>query len=1505
MILHELMKVGRSLNGPRARQKFGKYIRSIDYLGAKGEYEDSDEDPSNQLIEYERQCNQDDTFSFDELQDAHAAFREKVCIAEFPGRHSPAYWVAYSTACVIERLTSDFEDDDDKLKTIGNQHVYTWLALLRARPCSAHLDLMSKFVSNQFEKYIQDSKDEEICNILKQMMIKFEYHSSEVEDERTYSSFLKDRIKGFFETMTEEQCQKPKIQLEIIKVSMHYQQQLPTLTSELAQYVGYILSSIVRMFPDKKMYKNCKDIEMMKSHIKILQDGACTFDGDMETLETEQTLSDIIHAAMEGKFVHSIFPNLMTFITQYAGRKTPLKNGERLYRAYKNDLFRKLNATNTKVQEMFSPCVQMITSFLRDKMNLEKHQKEMLSEALGCEIFNIQNLTPDNAKELVKLFGVMVGTGRVAIAKAALRYLSDNERNKTFKKVFEWKNLLKETVVMFETIGDLTCNDMEMTRDDYDEFISTCTDIVEKMLEYLRKSKLLDLIQTAQVKLIFKCISVESPLKARIAAEASSDKYLTVKCTDKDLVTDILEHVNNYIHSDNVTLDNYTKTAITNIMFTVLHSYQSDSDNLTNTQNDLLIKIFTKCSEGSSPEDRFFGQDDDDDDQPSLYYQLYSGPLMLYIVAHAKTKTLKRCEPMIKEVLRWAKIATEEDHEDIASSSMNMLQLLGIGITKDLAGIIPDVLELFLVLNDVSTLLHLLLEMYSFDPEIYHKRLNDIINKMIQSEDNIALSIGTLLERISAKHPQAYDENHVNNILDFCSKAEASRQSVFFQIVRQVATQCPQAVQPHLDKIMNDKMFASEAMIFRIMILGCIANHDQACSKKVIDYAVSHLHLEDPMVRQQILNQILMLAEKNREYLEQYMENFECVESSSNSPEIQKTCRNIINVIEGKSIEGVIEDIQQAQDDIAGLDYKVGKTMTTVVSLGDHVIKQGKEIDDVKKDVEDLEEKVEQVEEDLGETKIKVEDIDNKTLSSAPKWSRDLTKLLNPEDKHDWRLLAKRLGYSNDDIKAWAQQHDPCMAMINEWYTTHKSSEATHGLLNNLQEMERADCVAIVENAMKIVEGVVEDEEFEYPTPPPIFISYQWGIQNEVKLLKQHLNMAGYECWMDIGQMGGGDNLFKKIDNGVRGAKVIICCTTEKYAKSPNCNREVNLSVNLGKPIIPLLMEKMSWPPQGSMGPIFSEYLFIRFFQRPGEETKDQRYWPVPKFQELLMQLNFFVAPDPKMLHSDYDKWWIPIQEEIKIPSKNNTNKVTINNTSDNKAPPTESTSPELFLSYQWGRQVQVKALYDRLTGLGYTVWMDIFQMGGGDSLYDKIDRGIRGCKVVISCVTPKYALSANCRREISLADALKKPIIPLLLEQMKWPPEGPMSMVFTEVLYVNMYRDPDIQKSWSGKNFDEFISKVNEHFPMDITDVPKAEETKPKLTPKSGNAGSCDDAKKEENGLENDGSKAESVKSIKPTIEESKKEKAIVASPPTAKHTVPEKTASDGQKKSKSCVLL
>lgn len=54
----------------------------------------------------------------------------------------------------------------------------------------------------------------------------------------------------------------------------------------------------------------------------------------------------------------------------------------------------------------------------------------------------------------------------------------------------------------------------------------------------------------------------------------------------------------------------------------------------------------------------------------------------------------------------------------------------------------------------------------------------------------------------------------------------------------------------------------------------------------------------------------------------------------------------------------------------------------------------------------------------------------------------------------------------------------------------------------------------------------------------PVFLSYQWDLQDTVKRLKSKIEESGIQCWMDIRQMGGGDALFANIDAGIRACKV-------------------------------------------------------------------------------------------------------------------------------------------------------------------------------------------------------------------------------------------------------------------------------------------------------------------------------------------------------------------------------
>jgi len=65
----------------------------------------------------------------------------------------------------------------------------------------------------------------------------------------------------------------------------------------------------------------------------------------------------------------------------------------------------------------------------------------------------------------------------------------------------------------------------------------------------------------------------------------------------------------------------------------------------------------------------------------------------------------------------------------------------------------------------------------------------------------------------------------------------------------------------------------------------------------------------------------------------------------------------------------------------------------------------------------------------------------------------------------------------------------------------------------------------------------------------------------------------------------------------------------------------------------------------------------------------------------------------------------------------------------------------------------------------------------------------------------------------VSLADAIKKPIVPLLMEPMSWPPEGPMSLVFAQLLYIDFCQPTtDVQDNWNCPQFDQLIKQISDH---------------------------------------------------------------------------------------------
>ena len=123
-----------------------------------------------------------------------------------------------------------------------------------------------------------------------------------------------------------------------------------------------------------------------------------------------------------------------------------------------------------------------------------------------------------------------------------------------------------------------------------------------------------------------------------------------------------------------------------------------------------------------------------------------------------------------------------------------------------------------------------------------------------------------------------------------------------------------------------------------------------------------------------------------------------------------------------------------------------------------------------------------------------------------------------------------------------------------------------------------------------------------------------------------------------------------------------------------------------------------------------------------------------------------------------------------------------------------------------------MKTLYQHLTKLGYSCWLGVYQMSGSESLYNKITQGLQGCRVMVACVTKKYTRADNCQQEIRLAHSLKRPIIPLVLEEIRWPPEDEVGKLLVEYECIKL--ENMNQNNFDDSKFEKLVDKLNMYVP-------------------------------------------------------------------------------------------
>ncbi|XP_076441170.1 uncharacterized protein LOC143280419 [Babylonia areolata] len=207
-----------------------------------------------------------------------------------------------------------------------------------------------------------------------------------------------------------------------------------------------------------------------------------------------------------------------------------------------------------------------------------------------------------------------------------------------------------------------------------------------------------------------------------------------------------------------------------------------------------------------------------------------------------------------------------------------------------------------------------------------------------------------------------------------------------------------------------------------------------------------------------------------------------------------------------------------------------------------------------------------------------------KHIEDLPTWMKGAAKLLNGgAANQDWVALAHLLGYKSTRIERLTEDVNPALALLTDWVVSNGNTTMAVDLLSAyLQQLGREDIVQVIERA----------KESERPVSQ-VFLSYQWEAQDQVRSVRDHLERHGFACWMDVGQMGGGDHLNAKIEEGLRNCKVVVACLTPRYVVSQLCTRELCLADLLCRPIVPVMLHPVPWPPPGPLALLLSQLVYI------------------------------------------------------------------------------------------------------------------------------------------------------------------------------------------------------------------------------------------------------------------------------------------------------------------------
>jgi len=150
----------------------------------------------------------------------------------------------------------------------------------------------------------------------------------------------------------------------------------------------------------------------------------------------------------------------------------------------------------------------------------------------------------------------------------------------------------------------------------------------------------------------------------------------------------------------------------------------------------------------------------------------------------------------------------------------------------------------------------------------------------------------------------------------------------------------------------------------------------------------------------------------------------------------------------------------------------------------------------------------------------------------------------------------------------------------------------------------------------------------------------------------------------------------------------------------------------------------------------------------------------------------------------------------------------------------TEEKLAMLFISYSRKDSEFAHRVADDLRTAGYSVWVDISELRGGQEWVREIDKAVRDCDTFILIISPDSMASRWVSKETLLAMDLEKQIVPVMWRET----ERPMHLVDIQYVEFRGAYDHAVQELYEALPPATFPPNYNPSPPSSTPSLPKSE---------------------------------------------------------------------------------